>query len=103
MLLGTLFTITMNPYLFRTTGFFCNERASYHPSAAADAWSKLTQFLQAGLKATLENHGTISTDWQSTFTPLYLSLLSVVLAIALLIFLIEIELIEVGEPAFVTN
>ena len=25
-------------------GFFCDERASYHPGAAADAWRKLTDF-----------------------------------------------------------
>ncbi|NDJ17936.1 dienelactone hydrolase family protein [Myxacorys almedinensis] len=26
-------------------GFFCNERSGYNPSAAADAWKRLTQFL----------------------------------------------------------
>ncbi len=32
-------------------GFFCNERASYHPASAADAWSRLLKFFEKHLKA----------------------------------------------------
>jgi carboxymethylenebutenolidase len=31
-------------------GFFCNERASYHPASAADAWGRLLKFLEKHLK-----------------------------------------------------
>ncbi|MBI4463506.1 MAG: dienelactone hydrolase family protein [Acidobacteria bacterium] len=33
-------------------GFFCNERDSYHPEAARDAWQKLRDFLEKNLKRT---------------------------------------------------
>ena len=32
-------------------GFFCDERSSYHPEAARDAWQKLTEFFARHLKA----------------------------------------------------
>jgi carboxymethylenebutenolidase len=32
-------------------GFFCNERDSYRPDAAADAWTRLTAFLASHLKS----------------------------------------------------
>ena len=32
-------------------GFFCNERASYHAEAAADAWERLLGFFEANLRA----------------------------------------------------
>ena len=32
-------------------GFFCNERDSYRPEAAADAWERLKAFLATHLKA----------------------------------------------------
>ena len=31
-------------------GFFCNDRASYHPEAAQDAWQKMLEFLDGNLK-----------------------------------------------------
>ncbi|MBD2213454.1 dienelactone hydrolase family protein [Nostoc linckia FACHB-104] len=31
-------------------GFFCNERSSYNPSAAADSWRELTQFFHKHLR-----------------------------------------------------
>lgn len=33
-------------------GFFCNDRGSYHAQAAADAWQKTLDFLEANLKRT---------------------------------------------------
>ncbi|MBW4579467.1 MAG: dienelactone hydrolase family protein [Tildeniella nuda ZEHNDER 1965/U140] len=41
------YTLTVYPEAGH--GFFCNERSDYHPSAAADAWQKLTQFFQQHL------------------------------------------------------
>lgn len=41
---------TLKVYPEATHGFFCNERSSYHPPAARDAWCKLTRFLQTHLK-----------------------------------------------------
>ncbi|MCU0543985.1 MAG: dienelactone hydrolase family protein [Oscillatoriaceae cyanobacterium Prado104] len=33
-------------------GFFCNERSSYHPESAADAWQELLQFFDRHLHET---------------------------------------------------
>jgi len=32
-------------------GFFCNERSSYHATAAEDAWTELTEFFAQHLQA----------------------------------------------------
>ncbi len=32
-------------------GFFCNDRASYHPASATDAWRQLTEFLREQLSS----------------------------------------------------
>jgi len=34
-------------------GFFCNDRSSYHPEAAADAWQKTLAFLETSVKGNL--------------------------------------------------
>jgi carboxymethylenebutenolidase len=41
--LGKEYTLKLYPDA--SHGFFCNERSSYHPTAAADTWSELLQFL----------------------------------------------------------
>ncbi len=41
---------TLKIYPEATHGFFCNERSSYHPLAAKNAWCELTQLLQTHLK-----------------------------------------------------
>jgi len=32
-------------------GFFCDERASFHPEAAADSWARLKKFFQKHLNS----------------------------------------------------
>lgn len=41
---------TIQTYLEATHGFFCNDRESYHPEAARDAWEKTRSFFAQHLK-----------------------------------------------------
>jgi carboxymethylenebutenolidase len=43
-------TFTMNVYPEATHGFFCDERQSYHPDSAKDAWEKFKSFFAQHLK-----------------------------------------------------
>ena len=47
-MLGKLYEI--NVYPGADHGFFCNERASYHPEAARDAWEKTKAWFERYLK-----------------------------------------------------
>ncbi|MGF1568471.1 MAG: dienelactone hydrolase family protein [Nodosilinea sp.] len=42
---------TLKLYPEADHGFFCDERSSYHPAAAEDAWQALTGFFQTWLRA----------------------------------------------------
>jgi carboxymethylenebutenolidase len=46
--LGKLFEVKVYPGADH--GFFCDERASYHPQAAKDAWEKITAWFEKYLK-----------------------------------------------------
>jgi carboxymethylenebutenolidase len=46
--LGKLFEVKVYPGADH--GFFCDERASYHPQAAKDAWEKMTAWFEKYLK-----------------------------------------------------